>query len=64
MKQTRLYLVQETGPTNLIFKDDSQKKFKVLIGDELKCSCGGGIKEHCIHTLFALIRVYKMSEGN
>ena len=47
----RLYLVQETGPTKLVIEDIQKKKFKIEIGDQIKCSCGGGLREHCVHTV-------------
>ena len=47
----RMYLVQENGPTKLVLEDAEHNKFKVQIGSELSCSCGGGKDEHCAHTV-------------
>jgi len=62
----RLYLVQETGPTGFILKDDSANKFKVQIGSLLSCSCGGGSKKkkHCVHLLFALMKIFRLEVSN
>ena len=43
----RLFLVSEPGPTKFVFKDSSGKKFKVNVGSDLSCSCGGGSHEQC-----------------
>lgn len=48
----RILLIQQKGPTQLIIQESgSNKKFKVSIGSEIKCTCGGGVKEHCVHTV-------------
>ena len=47
----RMYLVQENGPTKLVLEDSEHNKFKVQIGSEVSCSCGGGKEEHCAHTV-------------
>ena len=38
----RMYLVNETGPTRLVLEDSNHAKYKVLIGSDVSCSCGGG----------------------
>ena len=50
--QMRLYLVQENGPTKLVLEDAEHHKFKVQLGLEITCSCGGGRSEHCVHTVY------------
>ena len=62
--ELKLYLVQEKGPLSLSFKDEDGKKFDINIGNNISCSCGGGKFEHCIHTLFALNKVYKIPFNN
>ena len=62
--ELKLYLVQEKGPLSLSFKDEDGKKFDINIGNTISCSCGGGKFEHCIHTLFALNKVYKIPFNN
>ena len=47
----RMYLVNETGPTRLVLEDSNHAKYKVLIGSDVSCSCGGGKEEHCVHTV-------------
>jgi len=54
-QSTRLFMVQETGPTKFVIENDEQQKFKVELGNTLKCSCGGGIEEHCIHTVYSFV---------
>jgi E3 ubiquitin-protein ligase ZSWIM2 len=59
----RIYLVQEKGPTKFVLEESgSRKKFKVEIGSEIKCTCGGGVKEHCVHTIYALSKVFKIKD--
>ena len=58
----RFYLVNENGPTKLTLEDQRRKKFKIVIGSEIQCSCGGGRTEHCVHTIFALVRIFKVDE--
>ena len=47
----RMYLVQENGPTKLVLEDPEHNKYRVQIGSEVSCSCGGGKDEHCAHTV-------------
>lgn len=47
----RMYLVQENGPTKLVLEDMNQRKYKIQIGSEITCNCGGGKEEHCAHTV-------------
>ena len=63
-KSERFYLVNENGPTKLILEDNNRKKFKIVIGSSIECSCGGGRTEHCVHTIYALIRIFKMDEAD
>ena len=58
----RFFLVNENGPTKLTIEDESKRKFKIQIGAEIRCSCGGGRQEHCVHTIFSLIRIFKVDE--
>lgn len=58
----RFYLVNENGPTKLTIEDQARKKYKIVIGSEIHCSCGGGRTEHCVHTIFALVRIFKVDE--
>jgi E3 ubiquitin-protein ligase ZSWIM2 len=58
------FLVQETGPTSFVIKDAEEHKFKVSLGFTHSCSCGGGVKEHCLHTLYTLIKIFKLPCDN
>ena len=60
----KLYLIHERGPLSLTFQDEQNKKYEINIGNEISCSCGGGKTEHCVHTLFALNRIYKIPFNN
>ena len=60
----RFYLVNENGPTKLVLEDQNNKKFKIQIGSEIQCSCGGGRTEHCVHTIFALQKIFRVSEND
>jgi hypothetical protein len=60
----RFYLVNENGPTKLTIEDCNRRKFKIQIGSEISCSCGGGRTEHCVHTIFCLIRIFKIDEAD
>lgn len=51
-QNTRLFMVQETGPTKFVIEDENRAKFRIELGNKIKCSCGGGLEEHCIHTVF------------
>ena len=71
-KNRTFYLVHEPGPTNLVIQDEGKCKFKVQIGIHnyiiyigtiVSWSWGGGQKEHWIHTIFALHRIFKIPEG-
>lgn len=58
------FLVQEPGPTSFVLKDDSDRKYKLSLGDCLSCSCGHAGNEHCVHTLYALLRIFKLQTDN
>ena len=45
----------------LTIEDEKEKKFKIMIGSEISCSCGGGKVEHCVHTIFTLLKIFKIS---
>lgn len=60
----RLYLVAEKGPLSFTFQDDKGKKVMISIGDRINCNCTGNKKEqkeHCVHTLYVLNRLFKIS---
>jgi len=63
-QQLKLYLLQETGPTSFVFKDENENKLRVSIGREVICSCSPSRKDHCIHTLYTLLKVFKIASEN
>ena len=62
--QSRYYLVQENGPTKLTLEASNRKKYKISVGSEISCSCGGGRTEHCVHTIYALMKIFRIQEGD
>ena len=62
--QSRYYLVAETGPTKLTLEATNQKKYKIQIGSEISCSCGGGRKEHCVHTIYTLLKIFRIDQAD
>jgi hypothetical protein len=56
-----LYLVGENGPTCFIFKDRLNNKHKVSIGDQIKCTCQPHKNDHCIHSIYVLIRIFNIN---
>ena len=60
----RLYLIAEKGPLSFTFQDEKGKKFMINIGDKINCNCAGNkkeLKEHCVHTIYVLNRIFKIS---
>ena len=57
-----MFLVNENGPTMLTLEDENKKKFKIKIGSEITCSCTDSQKDesHCVHTIFALNRIFRI----
>ena len=53
----KYYLVGITGRTSFILEDIRGTKFKLTIGNELKCSCNSGSR-HCMHTLYTLLEIF------
>lgn len=62
--QSRYYLVQENGPTKLTLEASNKKKYKISVGGDITCSCGGGRTEHCVHTIYALMKIFRIQEGD
>ena len=61
---SRYFLVQSSGPTKMTLEATNNKKYKIQIGSEITCSCGGGRKEHCVHTIYAMLKIFRMDEGD
>eukprot|EP00116_Pleurobrachia_bachei_P003143 sb/3463405/ len=65
--QARLYVLQESGPTAFILREqDSPKKLRVSLGDPSTCSCSTFLKERelCVHILWVVLRVFRIPAEN
>ena len=56
--------MQENGPTRITLEASNQKKYKINVGSDISCSCGGGRTEHCVHTIYALLKIFRIPEGD
>ena len=56
-----LFLVGQNGPLSFVFKDRLENKYKTTIGAEIKCSCSDNKNDHCIHSLYVLLKIFKVS---
>lgn len=59
-----LFMVGQTGPLSFTFKDRLGNKYKTSIGAELKCSCSPARGDHCIHTLYVMLKIFRVSPKN
>ena len=59
-----LFLVGQTGHLSFTFKDRLDNKYKTSIGPEVKCSCSTQRNDHCIHTIYILLKIFKISVEN
>lgn len=59
-----LFLVGQSGPLSFTFKDRLDSKYKTSIGSDIKCSCSPNKNDHCIHSLYILLRIFKLSPDN
>ena len=57
----KLYLIQEKGPLSFVLQDENKKKFTTSIGSEILCNCNNVRKEHCVHSIYILNRIFKLS---
>lgn len=62
--ESTFFLVHESGPTSFLLKDESGKPIKVSLGGRHSCSCGGGKTEHCLHTLYVLLKIFRILPDN
>ena len=59
------FVVQEVGPTAFVVTgESSQRKFRVAIGGTNSCSCQLRGAEPCEHTLFVLLKVFRVPREN
>ena len=54
---TRMFLLQELGPTKFIYETEDNTKYKVEIGQIAKCSCNS-TQSHCIHIVPCYTALY------
>ena len=59
-----LYLVQENSPTSFVLMDDFNIRYKISIGKIIKCTCSPDKKDHCIHTIYALLKIFQIPHDN
>jgi len=59
-----LFLVGNNGPLSFIFQDRLNNKYKTAIGAEIKCSCSLNKNDHCIHSLYVFLKIFKISVDN
>lgn len=62
--QSTFFLVHESGLTSFVLKDETGKVIKVSLGGTHSCTCGGGKTEHCIHTLYILLKIFRVLPDN
>jgi len=55
--ELKLFLLNEFGPTQFLFKDEHDLKFKVMIGTTISCSCNKS-KDQCEHTVYVLNKIF------
>lgn len=63
-KRRKFYLVGITGRTSFILENIHGTKFKITIGNELKCSCEKTNNHQCSHTLYVLTDIFYIPEDN
>jgi hypothetical protein len=61
-RKQKYYLVGITGRTSFILENIQGTKFKITIGNELKCSCERANGKQCLHTLYALTDIFYLPE--
>jgi hypothetical protein len=67
MRATPLFLMSTLGPTVFVIKQaEIERPFKVYIGDNQRCSCGGGEGRGalCIHLMYVMIKVLRVPDNN
>lgn len=57
-------MVGQSGPLSFTFKDRLGNKIKTSIGADLRCSCSPTKNDHCIHTLYVLLKIFRLSPQN
>ena len=60
----KFYLAGITGRTSFILENIHGTKFKITIGNELKCSCLNNHNKQCLHTLYVLTQIFYIPNDN
>ena len=63
-RRLKFYLVGITGRTSFILENLQGTKFKITIGNELKCSCERANNWQCSHTLYVLTDIFYIPEDH
>lgn len=63
-RRQKFYLVGITGRTSFILENLQGTKFKITIGNELKCSCESINNRQCTHTLYVLTDIFYIPEDH
>ncbi|GMH52673.1 hypothetical protein TrST_g1459 [Triparma strigata] len=67
MRSTEMFLMSTVGPTVFVVKTStSESLYKVYIGQNQRCSCGGGEGRGrlCEHLMYVMIKVLRVPEEN
>lgn len=56
--------MQKYNEREYLLEDPLERQYRVKIDKEISCSCHGGNLGHCIHSLYILVRVYKLPENH
>lgn len=59
-RKEKFYLVGITGRTSFILENMDAVKFKITIGNDLKCTCNPKQAVHCLHTLYVLTEIFHL----
>ncbi|CAF0783599.1 unnamed protein product [Didymodactylos carnosus] len=63
-----IYILRQTGPTAFVIKDeaDTQRTYKVFLGDPHQCSCPSFQKDHelCKHLCWILLKRFRIPRTN
>lgn len=60
----KLFIVSSFGPSSFILLDQNKNKFKVQIGQQVSCSCLPNRFDHCVHTLFVMLKKFRVHPNN
>lgn len=63
-KYITLYLVDSCPPSTYLFSDPLNNCFRVTIDQHLRCNCLPGNNDHCMHTFYVLMKIFKLSEND